>query len=213
MPFGMDKLEVALFWRAESNYEVSVDANVVVPGVIPDPGLGLLLTTIDTYQPEVRGAALLLPVGKFELTAAIEQHSWSALQKEFAQDTIRDQANLAFDDVTIPRIGVSYQWSDSLKLFAGAAIEDSPLQSNRSQDVNYLDTDKKVLGLGASYRLASAPLVNMPLEIALAYQYQMLDEADFELTSINSPTHPAPYETVTADGEIQVFSSSFSLKF
>lgn len=213
MPFGMDKLEVALFWRAESNYEVSVDANVVVPGVIPDPGLGLLLTTIDTYQPEVRGAALLLPVGKFELTAAIEQHSWSALQKEFAQDTIRDQANLAFDDVTIPRIGVSYQWSDSLKLFAGAAIEDSPLQSNRSQDVNYLDTDKKVLGLGASYRLASAPLVNMPLEIALAYQYQMLDEADFELTSIDSPTHPAPYETVTADGEIQVFSSSFSLKF
>ncbi len=41
----------------------------------------------------------------------------------------------------------------------------------------------------------------------------MLDEADFELTSINSSTDPAPYETVRADGEINVFSSSLSLKF
>ena len=213
MPFGMDKMELALFWRGESSYEVSVDANVVVPGVIPEPGLSLALSTIDTYQPEVFGAAILLPVGKFELTAGIEQHNWSALESEFADDTIRDQANLAFDDITIPRIGVSYQWSESMKLFAGAALEDSPLKSSRSQDVNYLDTDKKVFGVGASYRLASAPIIDMPLELAFAYQYQMLDEADFELTSINSSTDPAPYETVRADGEINVFSSSLSLKF
>ncbi len=213
MPFGMDKLEVALFWRDESSYEVSVDANVVVPGVIPEPGLSLALSTIDTYQPEVLGAALLLPVGKFELTAGIEQHKWSALEREFASDTIRDQANLTFDDITIPRVGVSYQWSESMKLFAGAALEDSPLKSNRSQDVNYLDTDKKVFGIGASYRVANAPVLNMPLELAFAYQYQMLDEADFELTSINSSINPAPNETVRADGEINVFSSSLSLKF
>ena len=100
-----------------------------------------------------------------------------------------------------------------MKLFAGAALEESPLKSTRSQDVNYLDTDKKVFGLGASYRIASAPVINMPLEVAFAYQYQMLDEADFELTSINSPTDPSPYETVRADGEINVFSSSLSLKF
>ncbi|MDC9612080.1 hypothetical protein PSH99_24260, partial [Pseudoalteromonas sp. GABNS16H] len=131
----------------------------------------------------------------------------------FADDTIRDQANLAFDDITIPRICVSYQWSESMKLFAGAALEDSPLKSSRSQDVNYLDTDKKVFGLGASYRLSSAPIIDMPLELSFAYQYQMLDEADFELTSINSSTDPAPYETVRADGEINVFSSSLSLKF
>ena len=213
MPFGMDKLEFALFWRGESSYEVSVDANVVVPGVIPEPGLSLALSTIDTYQPEVLGAAFLLPVGQFELTAGIEQHKWSALGREFASDTVRDQANLAFDDITIPRIGISYQWSESMKLFAGAALEESPLKSTRSQDVNYLDTDKKVFGLGASYRIASAPVINMPLEVAFAYQYQMLDEADFELTSINSPTDPSPYETVRADGEINVFSSSLSLKF
>jgi hypothetical protein len=213
MPFGMDKLEFALFWRGESSYEVSVDANVVVPGVIPEPGLSLALSTIDTYQPEVLGAAFLLPVGQFELTAGIEQHKWSALGREFASDTVRDQANLAFDDITIPRIGISYQWSESMKLFAGAALEESPLKSTRSQDVNYLDTDKKVFGLGASYRIASAPVINMPLEVAFAYQYQMLDEADFELSSINSPTDPSPYETVRADGEINVFSSSLSLKF
>jgi outer membrane protein transport protein (OMPP1/FadL/TodX) len=213
MPFGMDKMELALFWRGESSYEVSVDANVVVPGVIPDPGLSLALSTIDTYQPEVLGAAILLPLGKFELTAGIEQHKWSTLEKEFAGDTVRDQANMAFDDVTIPRIGVSYQWSESMKVFAGAALEDSPLKSKRSQDVNFLDSDKKIIGVGASYRITSAPIIDMPLELAFAYQYQMLDETDFELTSINSSTDPQPYEAVRADGEINVFSSSLSLKF
>ncbi|WP_340676375.1 outer membrane protein transport protein [Paraperlucidibaca sp.] len=213
MPFGLDELEASLFWRDESNYEVSVDANVVIPGVIPDPGLDLALTTIDAYQPEVLGGALLLPIGKLELTAAIEQHRWSQLEKKFAGDTVRDQASVRFEDTIVSRLGANYQWSDALKLFAGVAVEDSPLKSRQSQDVNLLDTDKTVLGLGASYRLANAPLVDSPVEIALAYQYQKLEEADFDLTSINSPTSPAPYETVRADGDIHVLSASVSLKF
>ena len=115
--------------------------------------------------------------------------------------------------MVVPRLGARFQWTDQLRLFGGMAQEDSPLKSSRSQDVNYLDTDKIVLGLGGDYRLNSAPLINAPLVLSLSYQYQKLEERDFELTSINSPSDPAPYETVRADGEIQVISLSASVKF
>jgi long-subunit fatty acid transport protein len=93
------------------------------------------------------------------------------------------------------------------------AVEDSPLQSTRSQDVNFLDSDRIVVGVGADYRLKRAPIINMPLVMSLAYQYQQLDEREFNLTSINSPTNPSPYETVRVDGDIHVISGSLSLKF
>jgi hypothetical protein len=213
MPFGLDGLEVALFWRDATDYEVSVDANVVIPGVIPDPGLDLVLTTIDSFQPEVLGGGVLLPLGKFELVASLERQKWSELERKFAGDTVRDQAVLRFSDVVVPRIGASFRWSDRFRLFGGLSLEDSPLRSSRSQDVNFLDTDKMVLGVGADYRLNSAPIINTPVVLSLAYQYQKLDERDFELTSINSPSDPAPYETVRADGDIQVISLSASVKF
>ena len=59
LPFGLNALVAALFWRDESDFGVSVDANVVIPGVIPEPGLDLVLDTIDSYQPEVLGFGLL----------------------------------------------------------------------------------------------------------------------------------------------------------
>ena len=54
LPFAL-KPELALFYRGESEYDVSVDANVVIPGVIPEPGLDLALATLDTLQPQVYG--------------------------------------------------------------------------------------------------------------------------------------------------------------
>lgn len=213
MPFGLDRLEAAVFWRDASDYEVSVDANVVIPGVVPDPGLDLALSTIDSFQPEVFGGSLLLPLGKFELVASLEQQKWSELESKFAGDSVRNQANMQFVDVTVPRLGASFRWSDQLRLFGGVALEDSPLKSSRSQDVNFLDSDKMVLGVGGDYRLDSAPVINAPVVLSLAYQYQKLDKRDFELTSINSPSDPAPFETVRADGDIQVISLSASVKF
>lgn len=213
MPFGLDRLEAALFWRDASDYEVSVDANVVIPGVVPDPGLDLALSTIDSFQPEVFGGSLLLPLGKFELVASLEQQKWSELESKFAGDSVRNQADMRFRDVVVPRVGASFQWSDQLRLFGGLSLEDSPLKSSISQDVNFLDTDKVVLGVGGDYRLDSAPVINAPVVLSLAYQYQKLDKRDFELTSINSPSDPAPYETVRADGDIQVISLSASVKF
>lgn len=212
LPFGL-KPELALFWRDESSYDVDVDANVVIPGVIPEPGLDLALTTLDTFQPRVYGVGLLLPINKFELVATVERQQWSRLEKEFAGDTVRNQADLKFSDITVTRLGARYQWDDALTLYGGIAIEDSPLKSRQSQDVNFLDTDRLIVGVGADYRINNTPIIGRPLVLSIAYQYQQLDDADFDLTSINSPTDPAPYETVRADGDVHVISGSLSLRF
>ena len=213
MPFGLNGLEVALFWRDETSYEVSVDANVVIPGVIPEPGLDLALSTIDSYQPQVFGGSILLPLGKFELVASVEKQNWSELESKFARDTVREQAGLRFNDVVVPRVGARFQLSDQLRFFGGVAWEDSPLKSSRSQDANFLDSDKTVVGIGGDYRLKNAPIINAPLVLSLAYQYQQIEERDFELTSINSSSDPEPFETVRADGDIHLFSLSASMKF
>lgn len=213
LPFGLDALEAALFWRDESDFGVSVDANVVIPGVIPEPGLDLVLDTIDSYQPEVLGFGLLYPVNQLEFATSVELHRWSHLEKRFTGDTVRDQANARFDDITIVRLGASYQWSGALKLHTGISVEESPLKSTQSQDVNFLDADRKVFAVGATYRFNDFPVVNHPLELGFAYQYQQLERAEFDLLSINSPTSPLPYERVSAGGDIHVFSGSAALKF
>tara|TARA_R110002073_G_scaffold336545_2_gene535084 strand:- start:64522 stop:66012 length:1491 start_codon:yes stop_codon:yes gene_type:complete len=213
LPELLNDSEVALFWRGDAEYEVSVDANVVIPGVVPAPGLDLVIVTLDSYQPEVIGAAILIPVGKFELVGSLEQQKWSELGEKFAGDTVRNQAALRFKDISVPRLGVSYQWNERLKLIGGISKEDSPLKGNRSQDVNYFDVDKVLIGVGASYRFNRVPGMSLPVEVGLGYQFQMLDERDFELTNINSPTDPAPYETVRVDGDIHVLSASLALRF
>ena len=191
-----------------------MDGNFVIPGTIPEPGISLSFMTIDSYQPEVFGGSLLFPLGDdFEVTLSVEQHKWSKLGEKFAGDTVRDQANLEFRDITVPRAGIRYNWSDRLTLVGGLSVEESPLTGRESQDVNFLDSDRAIIGLGGSYRFNDVPAISLPVEVGFGYQYQQLDEREFDLTSRNSPSDPAPYETVRADGEVHVFSGSVELAF
>ena len=79
--------------------------------------------------------------------------------------------------------------------------------------MNYLDTDKWILGLGLTAQYKSVPVLAFPVRLDLAYQYQKLESREFDLYATNSPTFPQPYETVEADGDVHVFSGSVTLKF
>lgn len=213
LPGLLNETEVALFWRDDSDWGVNVNANVVIPGTIPEPGIDLSALAIDSFQPEVLGGALWLPVGGFDVSVSVEQQRWSELERRFSEDTIRDQADLRFDDIIVPRVGVRYQWSGQLALVGGVSVEESPLKGRTSQDINFLDSDRKLAGIGASYLFRDFPVIALPMEVGFGYQYQKLDEREFDLTSRNSPSDPEPFETVRADGEIHVFSGSIELKF
>jgi long-subunit fatty acid transport protein len=206
-----DGLEAAFSYRQSSNTQTSVEATTVIPGTIPSPGLSLAITTLDSYQPSILAAGASWKNDAWRVGLTLEQQRWSDLEDEFDGDTIKDQADWNFDDIVIPRIGAEYKLNQHFTLISGLAYQESPLQNERSLDVNYFDTDRVVLGLGVSAQYQDPWLLAYPVQLDFGYQYHQLRERDFELTASNAPNNP--YETVTAEGDVHVVAGSITLKF
>lgn len=210
----LDGWEAALIYRTKSEASTSVDSNIVVTQTIPEPGLALAVTTIDSFQPETYGVGAQYQGDSWRVGGSVEQQNWSALEDKFAGDTIKDQGSVSstdriqFDDILIPRLGAEYQFNDSFAIRGGVAYEQSPLKSTRNPEINYLDTDKIVVGLGVSATYNRTRLLAYPIRFDFGYQYQQLQKRDFTLVDYDGNETP-----VTADGEVQVFSGSITLKF
>ena len=207
----LDGTEMAFTYREASYAKTSVKANTVIPGTIPEPGLSLAIATIDSYKPETFACGFAWANKTLRVGISVEQQRWSDLEDEFAGDTVKDQADWDFKDVIVPRLGVEYRLADNYTLISGVAFEESPMENERSLDVNYLDMDRWVAGLGVSAKFRDPWLLAYPLQIDLGYQYHWLEERDFELTYTDAPSNP--YETVTAKGEVHVLAGAITLTF
>lgn len=208
---GPGRWSSALAWRDASNTKTTVDANVVIPGTIPPPGLTLAIATIDSFQPETLTGGLQYKGERVRVALAAEWQRWSALDGELAEDAVRDQANLRFKDILIPRLGAEFRVDDTWRLTAGVAWEPSALESDRSLDVNYLDNDRLLVGLGASAEFQDPWIFAYPLRLDFGYQLQMLQEREFLLTSSQASSNP--YETLRTSGQVHVLMGSLTLKF
>jgi len=214
-------LETAFSYRGYSNTNTTVDSTITIPGTVLDPGINLAITTIDSYQPNIYAAGLAYGRERWRVGVTLEMQEWSRLEEELEGDTIKDQAvntggapyELRFKDIVVPRIGGEFNINDTYKLTGGVAFSESPLDSNASLEVNYLDADKMILGLGLTAEYKSVPVLAYPVRFDLAYQYQQLDSREFDLYDRRSPSFPQSYETVEAEGDVHVFSGSITLKF
>ncbi|ERS88384.1 aromatic hydrocarbon degradation protein [Marinobacter sp. C1S70] len=206
--------ETALTYRTKSSASTTVDSNIIVTQTIPDPGLSLAVTTIDSFQPETIAIGTQYSGDGWRIGGSIEQQNWSELEDEFSGDSIKDQGSVAsgnrigFDDILIPRLGAEYQLNKNFALRGGVAYEESPLKTTRNPELNYLDTDKLVVGLGISATYDRTRLLAYPVRLDLGYQYQQLQERDFTVVDYDGDE-----TSVTADGDIHVFSGSITLKF
>ncbi|MDF1821062.1 MAG: outer membrane protein transport protein [Alcanivoracaceae bacterium] len=207
-------LETAFAFRGHSTAKTSVTSNITIPGTVNEPGVTIMIDAIDSYQPDIMSFGVHYRfTDNLRVAASVEQQNWSDLSEELARDTVRDQANLQFEDVTVPRIGAELAVGEHFLFTAGIAVQDSPLKSVRSEDVNYFDNDRIIVGLGSTLRLDDPPILAYPLRLDFGYQYQQLKERDFELTTSNPDNPSNPYERVSADGDVHVFSGSLTLKF
>ena len=211
-PCWMDKLDTAIVYKGYAKAETNVKANAVIPGTIPEPGLDLVISTISGFTPEIITAGAQYRFGKFRVGATAEFQQWSRLDDQLQRDTIKDQSNLRFNDIVVPRVGVQYQMTEALTLTSGVAFEESPLKSNNSDEVNYLDNDKYIVGVGGSLLLKNPPVLAWPVQLDFGYQYHHLKDRDFSLTG-TTPDNQPYQEDVTASGNVHVFSGSFTLKF
>ncbi|MEY1662870.1 OmpP1/FadL family transporter [Isoalcanivorax beigongshangi] len=210
-PCWADAFETALVYKGYSNTRTKVDATAIIDQVIAAPGLNLALQTLDSFQPEIISAGMLYKMGPARLALSAEFQRWSRLGRELERDTLKDQANLSFDDIVIPRIGLDFKVLDELTLMTGVAWEKSPLKGRESLDVNYFDNDRVVLGIGASLEVKNPPVFAFPMRLDVGYQYHMLKKREFDLSRSDSQINPV--ETISAEGDVHVFTGSVTLKF
>ena len=209
----LDRLDLALAWRGAAYTRVNAITRTEVPGTIAAPGLPLDVNAISSYQPRTAVAGVRYRIGKTFIGISAEFQQWSDLEKELAKDTIRDQANLRFDDIVIPRIGIEYHMNDSVRLKTGIGWEESPLQSGLSPDVNFLDNDRLIVGAGISLTAHELPkhlFMLSPIRLDFGYQFHALKERDFDLSRSGEPT---PFERVSAEGSVHAFAGSITMKF
>lgn len=202
-------LDLAVAYRGSSNTQTTVDATATIPGTVSDPGLPLVVNTLDAYQPMILsfGANYQL-MENWNVAATLEYQNWSKLSEELEKDTVKDQANLKFDDVFIPRVGSRYNYNDTLTVSAGVSYEMSSLASTTSDEVNLFDNDRVVLAAGFTQMYTQTKFLAFPLQIDGAYQYHHLVERDFSLSS-----NGTVFESVTTGGDAHVFSMSLSMMF
>lgn len=205
----MDNLETAIAYRAYSNARTKVRSNVAVPGVIVPPGLDLAIQTYDSFQPAITTVGVKYDFGQFRLGFTGEYQAWSRLETELRDDTIKDQANASFRDIFIPRVGMEFDLSDHFTLTTGLSHERSPLESERTVGVNYMDADKLVFGIGLSANIPKVPLLAWPVRMDLGYQHHRLDKRTFEVVDGNG----IYLGDAKTEGSVNVFSGSVTLKF
>lgn len=217
-------IETSASWRQESKFSADVDALAAVPNLLASPGLPLLLATLDAYQPETWAVGIQYNMYKLRLAATGEYQMWSRLGDRFRTDTVKDQASLEFKDTFVPRVGFEYRIDPEISLLGGVSYEESPLESTESLDVNYVDTNRIVVGVGMSYLIEKALFLSQPVRLDFGYQYHILQDRDFRLsTSRNTGNQEGQQnpacdtgtrcEDATADGYVHALNASINLKF
>lgn len=209
---GLDGWEVAMAYRTKSSASTTVDSDMYVTQLNPE--LTLAVSTIDSFQPETFVLGTQYQGDGWRIGGSIEQQNWSELADEFKSDTVKNQGTvplserIKFDDTLIPRIGGEYELNKNFAFRGGISYEESPLKTTKNPEINYLDTDKIVVGLGVSATYDRTRLLAYPVRLDLGYQYQKLQERDFTLVDYDGNETEA-----TADGDIHVISGSITLKF
>jgi long-chain fatty acid transport protein len=137
-----------------------------------------------------------------------ERTYWSSYKNlDFNYDT----ALPAFDspiaknwkDANAYRIGVSHQWSDTLKLMAGFAIDKTPVPDS-TLGFELPDSDAKLYSVGFEYK------VTQNLKMGLAYLYDDKEDRTVKNRSFSNQT--APYGTFSDSGA-HLLTASLKYKF
>lgn len=223
-------LETAASWRYESKYNTKVNANAVVPNLITQ--LPLIVNTLDNYQPETFTAGIQYNMHKLRMGASMDYALWSGANQQFKNDTIKDIGQLKFKDVLIPRAGFEYRLNREFSVLGGVSYEQSPLESTESLNVNYVDNDKVVMGVGFSYLIEKALFLSQPVRLDFAYQYHLLEDKDFLISTTapagnqSEPKCPRPpvkdnsgndvkirCEGATTGGDVSVLNAAIHLTF
>lgn len=210
----LDGFETAFVYRTNSYANTTVEAETIIPGLIPASApLILAVSTYDSFEPSVYAIGAQYSTDRWRVGVTLEQQNWSELGEKFELDDIKDQALAEFDDILVPRIGAEFKIGQHFGVSFGAAYEESALKSTSTPDVNYFDNDKVILGLGLSAEYARTRILTYPVRLDFGYQRQMLQEREFTLSNTRPDGTQSNNIVATTDGDVDIFTGSITLKF
>ena len=200
-------LTLAATYRSKVNLTVDGDAETT----FYTPGAVSLNGGVKTHIPLPASLSLAAAYTMDKTTAefVFERTYWSSYDSlDFQFDNSVVEASALgtkkpknWKDVNAYRIGLSHQWSDTLKLMAGFAIDKTPVP-NSTLGFELPDSDAKLYSIGFEYK------VTQNLKMGLAYLYD--DKEDRTITSRANAA--APYGTFT-DSSAHLLTASLKYKF
>lgn len=210
----LDGFEAAFIYRTNSYANTTVEAETIIPGLIPASApLILAVSTFDSFEPSVYGIGAQYSTPRWRIGVTLEQQNWSELGEKFELDDVKDQAMAQFDDILVPRIGAEFKLGEHFGITVGAAYEESALKSDSTPDVNYFDNDKYIIGVGLSAEYTRTRVLSYPVRLDIGYQHQMLEEREFTLSNSRADSQQSNNIVATTDGDVDIVTGSITLKF
>lgn len=206
--------ETAVTYRTSSDTNTSVEAKVVIPGLIPasDP-LEMRVRTFDSYQPATLAVGVQYRAERWRAGLTVEQQYWSKLSEKLEGDSIKNQAQVGFEDILIPRLGAEYWLTRNFSVTTGVAWQPSPLKDGLTPDVNYFDNERYIVGIGLSAQFERTRFLTYPVRLDVGYQHHLMVEREFDLSRIDPDGQVEVYDRVTTEGQVGVLAGSLTFKF
>ncbi len=150
------------------------------------------------YQPQEWALGVAYDLSpNYTVTFGLEFQKWSKFgwssvyHQDYYQSNPRIQGYLPygpdFDDVYNTSVGLEYKYNDDITIMAGYQYAPTPVPDQTGRVTNYLDMDKDIFSIGATYDLKKDFI-----KIGGMFQYMLCEDYEVYKNGVRGIAWPAP---------------------
>jgi long-subunit fatty acid transport protein len=226
-PFD-EKLKIGLTYREKTRYKIG-PINLIMnygSGVEAQAGVIPWNATVDfyfAYQPQEWALGVAYDFDPFTISFGLEFQKWSKFDWSYTYqfDYYPPDQRLKgytpngpeFDDVYNMSVGIEYKYNDDITIMAGYQNAPTPVPDQTGRITNYLDMDKDIFSVGATYVLKEDFI-----KIGGMFQYMLCDDYEVYKDGVKGLTWPGPEPGVYQDdyevsGDVYVVGILMEINF
>ncbi|MBC9072614.1 outer membrane protein transport protein [Thauera sp. CAU 1555] len=195
--------------RIGLTYRSSIDLKV--KGKSENPA-GSTPVQVKIELPDTASLALSQKIGeRLELLADYTWTGWSSIPSlrvtHRGSGALLTDEHLGFKDAYRVGVGMQYQYTDALRLRAGLAYDESPVQSATDRTVRLPDSDRTWLAVGMNYKFTKQTSMDV------GYAYLMFDEAKIRRQTVLGTTPTAQVVDGKFDTKVHILSVQLNHHF
>ncbi len=182
--FSHNGIDIGFNYRGEIYMELPLDtdASMRLSGI--DLSLGIYI--LDFYTPTILSFGGAYTVSNITFSLDLEYQKWSGFRISKAQEIFIANYNEdngtnvklpTFNDIFLPKLGVSYKISNSFKASLGYTYRPTFLPEDTNRTLfNFLDSNTQLFSTGVTFIVPDNSFLVGSMEINLSAQYQLISE-------------------------------------